>query len=466
MRIRTMMGLPLLVAVLLGACGGGGRVAGGGTGGTGISMGTVTGFGSVFVNGIEYQTNDATRITVDGAIIPEAEHKQKLDLGMVVKVDATRSRNGNIWTAKSIEYRSDLIGPAEEVNAATGAIIMLSKTVSVKSNTTFAGWNITDPVDGSTTTPTLVDLPAGAAVKVTGFPDFNGNITATRIEWDGSTMWDASIAVEMRGKVGVVSNATEFRFDGPTGMKVSHDGTTTLSQGDYVRVVGNYDRTAIAAIKTVELEDRTFGQYDDEFEIEGMIQHIEGTRIMVLGYEIDIASVRNPPKLAVGDLVEVEGEEFDRGVLIADEIEIKHLSDMELRVKVQAHDSVAKTVTMLGRAFHITASTVIEDKADFFERLRDGVTVIEVDAYQEVTGDYIVTEVEFKDYSSTAKIEGRVESADPATSTLLISGITVNVSGAAIPGGSVDGLVGEEVEIRGSEDGVGGINATRVELDD
>ncbi|HEC28700.1 MAG TPA: hypothetical protein ENI65_03820, partial [Gammaproteobacteria bacterium] len=57
----------IITAVMTVSCGGGG---GGGTqtagiGGTGVtSGGTVTGFGSIFVNGIEYNTSAAT-ITID-----------------------------------------------------------------------------------------------------------------------------------------------------------------------------------------------------------------------------------------------------------------------------------------------------------------------------------------------------------------------------------------------------------------
>jgi hypothetical protein len=471
----------LFMTALLGGCGGGGgTVAGGGTGGTGASMGTVSGFGSVFVNGIEYETNSATRITVDGVVVPEAEHKQKLDLGMVVKVDATLS--GSTWTASSIEYRSDLIGPAEVVDTVTSTITMLGKVVTINSKTLFAGWTSQDPTDGSTVAPTLADLSDNAAVKITGFPDFDGNITATRIEWDGSTIWDSSMAVEMRGKVGEVSSEIVFRFDGAAGMQVTHNDATTVSVGDYVRVVGRYDGSAITATEAVELEDRTFGREDDEFEIEGMVQHIDATRIMVLGYEIDISSAEGATGLVVGDLVEVEGEEFLNGMLVADEIEIKRLSDMELRALVTAHDSAAGTVTLLGRTFVITASTAIKDKAAFFSNLRDNETMLEVDAYMATSGDHVVTEAEFSD-SANVKLEGFVEMADPNTSIVVISDIEADLSGVttfptSTPDGRTTGCDANdracfvsyldqnsqavEVEIYGVEDNIGGAGALGV----
>ena len=55
----------LLLVVFIAACGGGsgggGTVASGGIGGTGVTSGTVSGFGSIFVNGIEFDTDGASR---------------------------------------------------------------------------------------------------------------------------------------------------------------------------------------------------------------------------------------------------------------------------------------------------------------------------------------------------------------------------------------------------------------------
>ena len=48
------------VLVAIGGCGGGGSSNVAGIGGTGkIASGTITGFGSIFVNGIEYEIDNA-----------------------------------------------------------------------------------------------------------------------------------------------------------------------------------------------------------------------------------------------------------------------------------------------------------------------------------------------------------------------------------------------------------------------
>jgi hypothetical protein len=60
--------LALAGAVLAASCGGSGgdgkKVIGGINGG-GVALGTITGFGSIFVNGVEYRTSGA-QITING----------------------------------------------------------------------------------------------------------------------------------------------------------------------------------------------------------------------------------------------------------------------------------------------------------------------------------------------------------------------------------------------------------------
>jgi len=46
----TGLSIALALAVFVAACGGSGGIAGGGIGGTGISVGAISGFGSIYVN--------------------------------------------------------------------------------------------------------------------------------------------------------------------------------------------------------------------------------------------------------------------------------------------------------------------------------------------------------------------------------------------------------------------------------
>ncbi len=101
----------LLMTVLINCGGGGGgssnvaslgEESGGGIGGTGLtSSGTITGFGSIFVNGVEFET-DSAEILLDGNTAADTA----LRLGMVVLVTGTLNEDGVTGTADRVEFNN------------------------------------------------------------------------------------------------------------------------------------------------------------------------------------------------------------------------------------------------------------------------------------------------------------------------------------------------------------------------
>jgi len=116
----------LTVAGLFG-CGGSGVSSngGGGISGTGVvaARGTITQFGSVFVNGTEFLIDGATRIRVNG----QETDEMHLRLGMIVDVVGTDE--GGLVTAATITYEGDLRGPVEAVDPAAGTLTVLGQVV-------------------------------------------------------------------------------------------------------------------------------------------------------------------------------------------------------------------------------------------------------------------------------------------------------------------------------------------------
>ncbi|MBJ7550308.1 DUF5666 domain-containing protein [Marinomonas ostreistagni] len=80
-----------------------------GLGGTGV-IGTISEFGSIWVNGLEIELDDSTLITIDGASAKEGD----LRLGQQVAVLATQ-KDGQ-WWAQSIKVQHALIGVVEAVS--------------------------------------------------------------------------------------------------------------------------------------------------------------------------------------------------------------------------------------------------------------------------------------------------------------------------------------------------------------
>jgi len=120
----------LAVALGLVACGGG---SGGGTTETqsGTVTGVITGFGSVFLDGVEYETDGAT-IVKDGEVVSDDSH---LAVGMVVTLRG--SHDGRYGNATYIEYDDDVEGPVTAVNLVNGVgtMTVMGQTVTIDGET-------------------------------------------------------------------------------------------------------------------------------------------------------------------------------------------------------------------------------------------------------------------------------------------------------------------------------------------
>jgi hypothetical protein len=122
---------------------------------TGI-LGKITGFGSIFVNGIEIEYDNETAFSIDG----KAADPQALQIGDVVEVLASDDKQ--YTRAKLINLRHEIIGKVESVEPQT-----FSFTVN--------GQSIVQPINS-------VVLPeVGTSVAVSGFRIDEQTVLATRI---------------------------------------------------------------------------------------------------------------------------------------------------------------------------------------------------------------------------------------------------------------------------------------------
>ncbi len=157
-----------LLAFLAFSCGSVGTdFAGGGTGGTGISTGSIAGFGSVVVNGVHFKTDAdvgpgfRTKKVVDGLEDRSGRpDKEVFAAGMVVTVRHGAADNN----ASEIGYRNNLLGPvAEKVPGPDNVVLVLGHAVVVEDAQAFGTlgqWDI---------------------VEVSGFADDAGRLRATYV---------------------------------------------------------------------------------------------------------------------------------------------------------------------------------------------------------------------------------------------------------------------------------------------
>jgi len=134
----TTLAAALSLTTVLVACGGGGGSTDiAGIGGSGfVSSGTITGFGSVFVNGVKFETNTAS-FDIEG--VPGTQ--EDLALGMVVKVNGTINPDGITGVATKIIFDDDLQGPVsgyptDTTNLTTATFTVMNTSVQIDRRTT------------------------------------------------------------------------------------------------------------------------------------------------------------------------------------------------------------------------------------------------------------------------------------------------------------------------------------------
>jgi FG-GAP-like repeat/Domain of unknown function (DUF5666)/FG-GAP repeat len=166
--------------------------AAGGISGTGrSSFGSITAFGSIFVNGIEYSTSTAN-IIINGT---PSQPESALKLGMAVRVEGSINADGLTGTATIVEYIGDIEGVIDAAPIITGT------------RGTFRIYGLVVNTDSKTiydNVASLAALAGGDVVEVSGFFNANdGSFTATRVEKKL-----AFRKVELRGYVSNVTTTT------------------------------------------------------------------------------------------------------------------------------------------------------------------------------------------------------------------------------------------------------------------
>ena len=480
-RIVASSGIALLLTALAGCGGSGGSDApatpGGPTATDRTTVGQITGFGSIYVNGIEFDTVGAS-YEVDDAM---ASDDDALAVGMVVKVEGSVSADGLTGTAYSVSYDDDIEGVVESLSGTDDPDV---KTFVVMNVTVVADANRTnfDSDDSSFSFDTIAD---GDVVEVSGDYGPDDRLYATYIEKQDAD----DNEYEAKGIVSLYDGGSNFVLklrNGSTLNVTVAPGAEIPSVGiaddQYVEVEGTIDDLA-AATKTltafkVELEDDDrLDEDDNEVEVKGMLNYDmdsetwfvkdiplafgSGTEYSPLSLETMLAD-----QTAAGLYVEVEGDYVD-DVLQVDEIE---LEDDELGFKADvAGKPNGDTLTLSFGDAVGTVDVIVNNETLFLDD--DAVLSIdfgsinmgdkvEIDARWGSDGAIYASNIHLED-DSDYEIEGPVEAIDAGTLQVLdvvyniVSGTTVFEDGMPV--------VGDFVEV---EDDNGNGTADTVEIED
>ena len=468
-------------------CGGGGGGGGGvtpppttppptgGITGSGVAVGPITGFGSVIVNGVTYDTSSAT-FTKDG--LPATQ--DDFSVGQVVVVKGSVDDNGTNATADSVEFDDVVEGPVSSHNTTTGEFIVLGQTVRIVPTTSF---------DDTPACP--ADLTGAVAVEVSGLADANGVIEATRIEcrdgtWDGVLEVNGLVSGHNAGAQTFMINALEVDYSGAA---VDNFPTGIINDGDPVEAKGTaFDGTTLDATR-VEYKGNRFATDDGDFgEIEGFItRFVSASDFDVSGIPVTTTASTTFEGGVAADLglnlkVEVDGNFNASGVLVATKVDIK--SATAVRVTGTLDSVSGNTLTILGITVNTDPlKTRFEDKSEAdIDPLRVGDLVsgnyVEIRGQEQPVGQITAVLLERDDSDPRTELRGFVEAGGKNDPNLTVLGVTINTVGVEVyrdSRGATDVPMtradfwaavqeGSLVDARGTESGDTTLAATELEL--
>ena len=461
--LNAILILPIVGVLALGGCGDSTIIAEGGIGGTGISTGTVTGIGSITVNGVTFETDNAA-IYVEGVRVDDPADPtdgtgtfllgEGFSEGQVVRVVGSFNSDGRTGTADEVYYNDSLEGPVETrtvIDPSTLELVVMGQTVFVDSET------VLEPAG-----TTLTDIVVDELIEVSGLRDESGQIHAGYLETKGTFVLNGDVEVK-----GVVTNLDTFNSDfeinsGLTSLLVSYLNATQLppsgiQNGMQVEVKGTYDRTQIDAL-IIEQEDDIDGSEDDEVEYEGIVTddsaYTGQGSSFVLGTQLIQTNGNTVYKggldtdVAVGVRLEVEGY-LQGSTLIADEVRFHDAIEIDARVATLLSASSELVTFDLTGLPGITVEVNSLSKLSGANDLTDLATLLgnaNVD-YVEVRGreksgaaslTVFAEELKIEDDSSndSVKLQGAVDAVNDPEITIL--GVVVDTSG--IPDTGFEGV--------------------------
>jgi hypothetical protein len=352
-------------AILLNSCGmGSDTVASGGIGGSGVTIGTVTDYGSIFVNGIEYDTQQAD-VFVENKFMGtgDAAAKAHIHLGQQVVVDGTYSSE-NAGRAETIEAFIRILGPVlgiEQVTPTLLALNVMGQQVYADSQTHWSG-------------ASAVDVGLGQLLAVSGLVAPDGAIQAGHISIEAPHI-DAGTIVSLKGEVQQLDlNASTF-FINDLGVDYTkaENGPDQLENGVMVSVSGTYDGGMLVATSLTSFETDNVAAAD-HFSIEGFLDAHPDTEDWQMGpYRIRLDKLTvlqglEPEEMDVGLRIQISGR-LDNHILQAQRIVYSVPVKIEGTIQMKGSDLTLTLKGLGGASIQFNPLTKIHGQIDSFAAL-------------------------------------------------------------------------------------------------
>lgn len=266
-----------------------------GIGGTGV-RGTITGFGSILVNGLKLDFDHTTTVEIDG----KPASLEALKIGQIVQ-GVARTKDGTLNLA-TVEIQHAVTGPISAVDLATETLTVLGQKVRLN----LAG--------DKAAVGAFKTLKAGDMVDVSGLRQADGTIVATRVDQKS----DADRMI-VRGTVIAVTPASVRvgTFDIP----LAGDAAPPLKAGDRITAAGRMINGKFTTDAIVGEAPLPFDNDVAQVSLEGYAPKAAGTPgpLSIDGVEISGAAL--PPGTQVNARVVVTGRISGPAGMVATGIE-------------------------------------------------------------------------------------------------------------------------------------------------
>lgn len=414
----------LLLSFILFGCGGG---SAGGTvipspsnaSSLGISSGVIKGFGSVFVNGIKFNTDNA-QVMRSGNQVNDV---RELRIGMNVTIEGDLDKE----VASSVSFEETVKGPVDSLAPLT----VLGQTVITNAATVFN--------DSS-----LTNIAIGDILEISGLRDGNDDIVASFIERKNNPT-----NVDQYNVTGHVRNlnisAMTFEIDGLI-VNYSSANLNDLPGGvpaEALLVEVKDENTAYAPgslsllatkVETAfPLGNRSFT--GRKIEIESLvIQVISATEFRMGGFSVVTSPATQflfgtPNNITTGTKLEVEGIVDNNGVLQARKVKFED-NDARLQARVQAINTTTNIVTLLGIPVTVTGNTALEDQRSDNASLALGDIQVgdflEIRGFVGANGAFTASELDRENDDTKVEIRAPASAKDPSAGTVTLLGQRIN----------------------------------------
>jgi hypothetical protein len=461
--MKTTLAAAGALAVLV-ACGGGGSSSSMSQAGmqSVVTSGTITAFGSVFVNGVRYDVSAASLTKNDTTVAQSA-----LSVGEVALVRGREDAQSGQGDADSVDVEDRVVGPIATISVSMNQLTVLGQTISVTASTSF-GPGIT-PGD-------LTGLKMGDSVEVSGLAGTGGVIMATRI---GRA--ESNEPLQVMGTAGTVDSAAHTLMINALTVDYSSanlsgfmsgqpaSGDLVIARGTVVDATGTKLTATTLRKADTDRDDQAQGGMVEE---EGLITRFaSATDFDVAGAKVTTTASTvfkngTAADLALNVRVEVRGTLDANMVLVADVVEIERVAVVALQGTVSA--VTATTLTVLGVTITVDTMTRFEDDSSAqvqmfsLQNVAVGDTV-QVRGYESPAGSGMVLAVRLERLppSTTVRVRGPFTAGTAPKFTIL--GITIDATNATFGKDEEDQsltaaqffaqAVGQIVDVRGTATG-------------